>query len=128
MGQEFVPQPRVITEFVPEIYENEEGLEFPENEDDLEFPENELAPEFPPQTEMGPEFVPEWNLIADGDGNMHLSNLHEEDPTINPTWNANSDVIFRLFTARNPTAGQILTVGNAASITNSQFRANEQTR
>lgn len=98
-----------------------------ENEFAREFPEDEFAVEFM-ENDFGPEYVPEWNLIPDGDGNMHLSNLHEEDPTIAPLWNVNSDVIFRLFTARNPTAGQILTVGNAASITNSQFRAGEQTR
>lgn len=59
---------------------------------------------------------------------MHLSNLHEEDPTIEPFFDVNSGVIFRLFTARNPTAGQVLTVGNAASVSNSNFRGNEPTR
>lgn len=80
------------------------------------------------ENEFGPEFVPEWNLIPDGDGNMHLANLHEEDPEIAPLWNVNTDVIFRLFTNTNPTAGQILTVGNAASISNSNFRSAVPTR
>ena len=130
VGREFVPGRFVIPPVAfsgPQIFENESAPEFPEVVDGPEFPEDESAPEFP-ENEFGPEFVPEWNLIPDGDGHMHLSNLHEEDPTINPTWNVNNDVIFRLFTARNPTAGQVLTVGNAASITNSQFRANEPTR
>lgn len=99
-------------------YEDEFAREFPEDEFAVEFPENDF----------GPEFVPEWNLIPDGDGNLHLANLHEEDPTIESLWNPNTDVIFRVFTARNPTAGQVLTVGNAASVSNSNFRANEPTR
>lgn len=103
--------------------------EFPINEElGLEFPENEFAPEFP-ENEFAPEFVPEWNLIPDGDGKMHLANLHEEqEPEIAPLWNVNTDVIFRLFTSSNPTTGQVLTVGNAASITNSNFVAGNPTR
>lgn len=89
--------------------------------------ESELLAEFPVE-EFGPEFVPEWNLIPDGDGNMHLANLHEEDPEIAPLWNVNTDVIFRVFTRRNPTAGQVITVGNAASVSNSNFRASDPTR
>lgn len=103
--------------------------EFPINEElGLEFPENEFAPEFP-ENEFAPEFVPEWNLIPDGDGKMHLANLHEEqEPEIAPLWNVNTDVIFRLFTSSNPTTGQVLTVGNAASISNSNFVAGNPTR
>lgn len=93
-----------------------------------ELADGEFVPEEFPVEEFGPEFVPEWNLIPDGDGNMHLANLHEEEPEIAPLWNVNTDVIFRVFTRRNPTAGQVITVGNAASVTNSNFRASDPTR
>lgn len=90
-----------------------------------DFPEH--MPEELPEA-YGPEFVPEWNMIADGDGNWHLTNLHYPEPEVDNFWNVNTDTIFRLFTRRNPTAGQILTVGNAGSITGSQFRTGHPTR
>lgn len=125
-ANEFVELENENNAILAEFPVEEIGNEFTEDFG-AEFPTEQQANEFVDE-EFGPEFVPEWNLIADGDGNMHLSNLHEETPEINPTFNVNTDVIFRVFTRRNPTAGQVITVGNAASVSNSNFRSSDPTR
>lgn len=61
-----------------------------------------------------------WNVVPDGDGKMHLMELNPAEVEIEPTFNADTDVFFVLFTRRNPTAGQRL-ASTTASINNSQW-------
>lgn len=81
-----------------------------------------MSPEFPEATSTDEE----WALVPDGDGDMHMVNLREELEAA-PFFNADQ-VIFRLFTRRNPTSGQVLTLNNAGSVSNSQFRTGHPTR
>lgn len=61
-----------------------------------------------------------WNLIPDGDGNMHLVDINQVQTEIEPFFNAETDTGFLLFTRSNPTAAQRVT-WTAASISNSNF-------
>jgi pimeloyl-ACP methyl ester carboxylesterase len=76
------------------------------------------------------EDSPEWSLVPDGDGHFHYidAKSHENEQLVEPFFNAAADVIFRLFTRRNPTAPQVITFNNAASLSNSQFNAAHPTR
>lgn len=90
---------------------------------------NELGEEFVPAPEVvGPEDADQWHLLFDGDGNLRIVDVYEPEDEITPFFNVNTDVIFRVFTRRNPTAGQVITIGNAASIANSQFTSAHPTR
>ncbi|KFB37748.1 hypothetical protein ZHAS_00005062 [Anopheles sinensis] len=74
-----------------------------------------------------------WKLVPDESGRLHLVNgnpydLPENENEIEPLFNAETDVIFRLFTRRNPAHGQILEWNNPASVQNSNFIASHPTR
>jgi pimeloyl-ACP methyl ester carboxylesterase len=73
---------------------------------------------------------PEWSLVPDGNGNFHYIDAKAQynEPEPEPFFNAPNDVIFRLFTRRNPTAPQTITFNNAGSLTGSQFNAAHPTR
>jgi pancreatic triacylglycerol lipase len=63
-----------------------------------------------------------WNLVPDGNGQVHLidSNPIESEPE--PFFNAETQTRFLLFTRSNPTAAQVLT-WTAGSISGSNFNA-----
>jgi hypothetical protein len=54
---------------------------------------------------------------------MHLMDLNPIEVEPEPTFNANNDVFFVLFTRRNPTAGQRLS-SNAANIRATNWNSN----
>ncbi|XP_055625117.1 pancreatic triacylglycerol lipase-like [Toxorhynchites rutilus septentrionalis] len=74
-----------------------------------------------------------WTLIPDGEGRMRMVNI---DPTNIPTeehvgeprFNPANDVVFRLYTRRNPVHSQDLLWYDATSITNSNFNPAHPTR
>lgn len=62
-----------------------------------------------------------WAMIPDGSGKMHLIDLNPyQSEAIEPSFNAQNDVFFLLFTPRNPTSGQRLTTNDANAIRNTQ--------
>lgn len=68
-----------------------------------------------------------WTMIPDGSGRMHLVDLnpmHIEEPE--KFWSEN-DVFFLLYTPRNPTNGQRITV-DANAVRNSNFNAGAPVR
>ncbi|XP_058839276.1 pancreatic triacylglycerol lipase-like [Topomyia yanbarensis] len=74
-----------------------------------------------------------WALIPDGAGRFHMINIdpanvpHGEDE-FEPLFNPEQDVVFRLFTRRNPVHAHVLDWSNPASISNSNFAASNPTR
>lgn len=68
-----------------------------------------------------------WNLIPDGDGQMHLIDAAPQVVEVEPLFNPEVDTRFLLFTRSNPTAAQTIT-WTAASIQGSNFNANHPTR
>ena len=68
-----------------------------------------------------------WELVPDSRGHMHLVDLNALDLPVEPLYVPATDVIFLLFTRRNPTVGQRIQM-NVASIQNSQFIASHPTR
>ncbi|XP_050091952.1 uncharacterized protein LOC126575349 [Anopheles aquasalis] len=74
-----------------------------------------------------------WKLVPDESGRLRLINTNpydipEEENVVEPLFNAETDVIFRLFTRRNPAHGQVLQWNNPASVQNSNFVAGHPTR
>lgn len=84
--------------------------------------------------DVGEEFAPasvkeeDWQLVPDSDGYMHLVDINSFDMEAEPAFNAPTDVIFRLWTRQNPTAGQIIQMGNNAQLDASNFSPARQTR
>lgn len=68
-----------------------------------------------------------WALIPDGSGKMHLIDLNPFEAPVEPFFNAENDVFFMLFTQRNPTNGQRMTI-DADLIRNSNFNPAALTR
>lgn len=68
-----------------------------------------------------------WNLIPDGDGQMHLIDASPQVEEIEPMFNAEVDTGFLLFTRSNPTAAQRIT-WTAGSIDGSNFNRNHPVR
>lgn len=66
-------------------------------------------------------------MIADGEGRVHLSDLMPDQVELEPFFNADTDIIYMLFTRENPTAGQRLD-SNIDSVRNSNFNVNRNTR
>lgn len=62
-----------------------------------------------------------WALIPDGDGKMHLIDTNPYKADVEPFFNAENDVVFLLFTTRNP-GGERLYF-DAGQIRNTQFNA-----
>jgi len=70
----------------------------------------------------------DWHLVPDTDGRMHLVDINNVDMEAEPLFNAETDVIFRLWTRDNPTAGQVVGLNNNAQLAASNFLASRQTR
>lgn len=68
-----------------------------------------------------------WSLVPDADGTLHLVDLNTYDESVEPHFDAENDMIFLLFTRRNPTVGQEIT-WNLESLQNSQFDPSHPTR
>lgn len=69
-----------------------------------------------------------WQLIPDTDGRMHIVDINSVDMDAAPAFNAQTDVIFHLFTRQNPTAPQDIQLRNNAQLAASNFVAGRQTR
>ncbi|XP_055528073.1 pancreatic lipase-related protein 2-like [Wyeomyia smithii] len=75
-----------------------------------------------------------WQLVPNADGFLHLVNINPYNlPDVDPnepvpTFVPEEDIVFRLFTRSNPTAHQLLQIGNPSSITGSNFNSAHQTR
>ncbi|EDS41786.1 pancreatic triacylglycerol lipase [Culex quinquefasciatus] len=70
-------------------------------------------------------------LVRDEAGNLHLVNPDPYtvvDAEMEPLFNAESDIVFRLFTRQNPVHGQVLEWNNPASVLNSNFNPGNPTR
>jgi len=84
--------------------------------------------------DVGEEFVPgnvkeeDWQLVPDTDGYMHLVDINNVNMEAEPLFNADTDVIVRLWTRQNAAAGQIITINNNAQLALSNFLASRQTR
>lgn len=68
-----------------------------------------------------------WTLIPDSQGKMHLVDFDSFEAPIEPSFVAENDVVFLLFTRQNPTVGQIITF-DPASLQNSNFNPSHPTR
>ncbi|KAL1402666.1 hypothetical protein pipiens_005987 [Culex pipiens pipiens] len=74
-----------------------------------------------------------WVLIPDGKGHMHMVNIDPvqvptEEYEIEPHFNPEMDVVFRLHTRRNPVHPQIINWFDPSSISNSNFNPAHPTR
>uniref|UniRef100_A0A182S672 Lipase domain-containing protein n=1 Tax=Anopheles maculatus TaxID=74869 RepID=A0A182S672_9DIPT len=74
-----------------------------------------------------------WKLVPDESGRLRLVNTNpyaipENHNEVEPLFNPETDVIFRLFTRRNPAHGQVVQWNNPASVQNSNFVASHPTR
>lgn len=79
--------------------------------------------------EQFPSKEEDWHLVPDGEGKMHMVNIHDaDDVNVEPSFVAFDQVIFRLFTRNNPTAAQVINIYNDAQLTNSFFNPVRQTR
>lgn len=81
------------------------------------------------QTKLNFQVENEWNLLPDGEGALHM--IHANDMFIDdaePRFEAETDVVFILFTQNNPTSGQIIPLNDAAGLANSNFNAANPTR
>lgn len=63
-----------------------------------------------------------WTLVPDGEGRMHLQDMNPIVLEPEPSFNANNDVFFLLFSRRNPTVGQRITV-TITSVANSNWNS-----
>jgi len=59
---------------------------------------------------------------------LHLVDINSVDMEAEPAFNAPTDVIIRLWTRQNPTAGQIVTFNNNAQLDSSNYVPSRQTR
>jgi pancreatic triacylglycerol lipase len=69
-----------------------------------------------------------WTLVPDAEGHMHLVDLNPVDTPIEPSFNAEADIVFLLYTRQNPTVGQRLILGDLELIRNSNFNPSHPTR
>jgi pancreatic triacylglycerol lipase len=69
-----------------------------------------------------------WALVPDADSKMHLVDLNPIEQPIEPSFVAETDVVFLLFTRTNPTVAQRLVFNDVASVRNSNFNANHPSR
>lgn len=72
----------------------------------------------------------DWHLVPDGEGKMHIVNIQDvdDDVTVEPSFVAFDQVVFRLFTRNNPTTPQVINIFNDAQLTSSFFNPILQTR
>jgi hypothetical protein len=68
-----------------------------------------------------------WSLARDQEGKMHLVDLNPIESEPEPAFNAVNDIRFLLFTRRNPTASQRITL-DMNTVRNSNWRAAQGTR
>ncbi|XP_058067085.1 pancreatic triacylglycerol lipase-like [Anopheles bellator] len=74
-----------------------------------------------------------WALIPDGQGRIHLLNVNPHDvPTVvdevEPLFNPETDMVFRMYTRRNPVHPQIINWNDQGSVSNSNFNPAHPTR
>jgi pancreatic triacylglycerol lipase len=69
-----------------------------------------------------------WELVPDAGGRMHLVDLDPLEIPVEPSFVPHEDIVFLLFTRSNPTAGQVLTLGDAGSVLTSNFNPGHETR
>lgn len=95
----------------------------PLNEDFMaEAPFDEIADQNDPE-----HLKPRWTMIPDGDGKMYLVDLNSYDAGKAPLWNVEADVIFMLYTPKNPTVGQKIKI-DANVIRDTNFNPDVPTR
>lgn len=70
----------------------------------------------------------DWHLVPDDDGRMHLVDIKSVDSTVEPLFNAFTDVVFRLWTRSNRNAGQPIAIYNEAQLAASNFNPNHRTQ
>lgn len=93
------------------------------------FQNEEVGEEFVNDSEVvQEENTEDWQLVPDTDGNLHLVDIKAVDLEMEPSFNAPTDVIFRLFTRTNPTAAQTVQLNNNAQLTASNYNPALQTR
>ncbi|XP_058840116.1 pancreatic triacylglycerol lipase-like [Topomyia yanbarensis] len=74
---------------------------------------------------------PRYSLVSDANGNLHLVNPNPYtviDAELEPFFNAETDIVFRLFTRSNPNDGQVLFWNDPGSVHNSNFNPAHPTR
>lgn len=69
-----------------------------------------------------------WTLIPDTEGRMHLMDLNPIEVSVEPFFNAETDITFLLTTQRNPIVGQRIFWNDMESVRNSNFNPNNPTR
>lgn len=74
--------------------------------------------------------VPKWELMLDADGNTFLidANPLENDVSVSPMFNAQTETHMWLYTRRNPENPQILKLGVPDSVQNSYFDSSKPLR
>jgi pimeloyl-ACP methyl ester carboxylesterase len=70
----------------------------------------------------------DWQLVPDSNGILHLVDINAVDITIEPLFNANNDMIFRLFTRLNPTISRQVRINNNADLSGSNFNPSNPSR
>jgi pancreatic triacylglycerol lipase len=68
-----------------------------------------------------------WTLVPDTNGRMHLYDLNPIELEVEPAFDALNDVIFLLFTRRNPTEGQRISF-DMDTVRNSNWNSQNQAR
>lgn len=68
-----------------------------------------------------------WTLVPDTDGRMHLYDMSPIEVEPEPAFDPMNDIIFLLFTRKNPTVGQRITF-NMDTVFNSNWNANNEVR
>ncbi|XP_070493987.1 pancreatic triacylglycerol lipase-like [Chironomus tepperi] len=71
--------------------------------------------------------IPRWNALSDDTGRMKLVDLNPLEVEPEPMFNPQTDIIFLLFTRRNPTVGQRITF-DLNTVRNSNWNSNNGVR
>lgn len=69
---------------------------------------------------------PRWVIVPDANYKMYLVDLNTYE--VAPKWNAETDVFFMLYTQRNPTSGQRISLDANEILTRTDFNPNAPTR
>lgn len=93
------------------------------------FRNEEIGEEFVNGTEIyQEENTEDWQLVPDTDGNLHLVDISAVNMDNEIAWNAQNDIVFRLFTRANPTAAQTVVLNNNAQLQASNYNPANPTR